>query len=303
MNLNNSQITQVENDFNLARRRARFESILSALNWKSTSLFSLYEVTSLIRPVSETYKGIYPIELKRIIGSENRYMDFSHNFMPKNNHLRSRWQHLDLVMHKNEEWPPISVYEITGWYFVRDGNHRVSVAKANGAEYIDAEIVVLNSMIKISPDMTIPELKKKAVNYERNRFLSQYTPSYIPMGDIVFTGVGAYADLVQHMLVHKYFINQNLDHEISFEEGAISWYKNVYKPIVDAIREEKLLSFFPGHTEGDMYLYIIKRWDEEKKFNSGMSVHEVTSKVKKETKESKRKQKQKKFVDSQNVTE
>ena len=52
-----------------------------------------------------------------------------------------------------------------------------------------------------------------------------------------------------------------------------------------------------------MYLNIIKRWDEEKKFNSEMSVHEVTSKVKKETKESKRKQKQKKFVDSQNVTE
>ena len=284
---NDDKLTQVENDYNFARRKARFEAIFSAFGWKNTGLFSLYEVTALIRPISETYKGVHPIAIDHIIGSENRYMDFSYDFMPKNDHLKSRWKHLDLVLKKNEEFPPISVYEINGWYFVRDGNHRVSVAKINGVKYIDAEIVVLNSMIKISPDMTIPELKKKAVNYERNRFLQQYTPSYIPMGDIVFTGVGSYADLVQHILVHKYFANEKLNYELTFEEGAKSWYINVYKPILDAIREEKLLSEFPGHTEGDVYLYLVKRWDEDKKENIEISAKQTAEKIKKEHKKKK----------------
>ena len=49
------------------------------------------------------------------------------------------------------------------------------------------------------------------------------------------------------------------------KEAAQSWYKNVYSPIVQAIREEHLLASFPGSTEGDMYLWIVKRWDELKR--------------------------------------
>jgi hypothetical protein len=33
--------------------------------------------------------------------------------------------------------PSILLYEIGGVYFVRDGNHRVSVAKIKGVEFID----------------------------------------------------------------------------------------------------------------------------------------------------------------------
>ena len=45
--------------------------------------------------------------------------------------------------------PPISLYEVGGLYFVRDGNHRVSVAKAQGIDFIDADVVSLQSEIKL----------------------------------------------------------------------------------------------------------------------------------------------------------
>ena len=179
--------------------------------------------------------------------------------------------------------PPISVYSLGGYYFVRDGNHRVSVAKSQGVEFIDAEVVELDSEIPLSPGMSMRELRHKVVGYERDMFISQYKPSYLPMGDIVFTTPGAYPEMVNHILVHKYYINQNIDHEISFEEAAKSWYDNVYFPIVREIRKEHLLAAFPGQSEGDMYMWIVRKWDEYKHQNKDMTAEEAVQKISRET--------------------
>ena len=56
--------------------------------------------------------------------------------------------------------------------------------------------------------------------------------------------------------------------EMTFEEGAVSWYKNVYLPIAEAIEEEHLLSDFPGQTEADMYMWRVRRWDEMKRVDA-----------------------------------
>ena len=230
-------------DFTKAKTKAQFQGLFSALHWKNNDLLSLYEVTSIIKPKSETYLGMRTIPVSRIIGSEGRYHDFSSAFYPKREQLRTRWVSVDSAIINDVILPPISVYSLGGYYFVRDGNHRVSVAKAKGMEFIDAEVV----------------------EYERNSFISQYKPSYLPMGDIVFTTPGSYAEMVNHILVHKYYINQTIDHEISFEEAAKSWYANVYSPIVNEIRKEHLLSAFPGQSEGDMYMWLVRKWDEMKK--------------------------------------
>ena len=249
-------------DFSRAKRKAKFQSILSALSWKNSDLMSFYEVTSIIKPKSETYLGMQTIPVAKIIGSEGRYHDFSSAFFPKREMLKNRWCSVDSAVLNDVILPPISVYSLGGYYFVRDGNHRVSVAKAQGVEYIDAEVVELDSEIPLSPDMSMKELKEKVVDYERNTFIAQYKPSYLPMGDIVFTSPGSYPEMVNHILVHKYYINQNLDHEITFEEA--------------------LLSAFPGQTEGDMYMWIVRKWDEYKKSDSTMSAAEAVRKAGKE---------------------
>lgn len=273
-------------DFSRAKTRARFQSLLNTLTWKNTDLLSFYEVTSIIKPKSETYRGMQTIPVSRIIGSEGRYHDFSSAFFPKREMLRNRWESVDRAVLSDIVLPPISVFSLGGYYFVRDGNHRVSVAKAQGVEFIDAEVVELDSQIPLEEGMTMKTLRRRVVTYERNAFIQQYKPSYLPMGDIVFTSPGAYPEMVNHILVHKYFINQNQKEEIPFEQAAVSWYKNVYAPIVKVIREEHLLFQFPGSTEGDMYLWIVRTWDDMKrqKKNQNIPIEEAAEEIKKRNK-------------------
>ena len=256
------------NDFDVARLKAKIQKVFSTFRWKNPNLLSLYEVTKLIKPDSEAYLGMQAIEVKKIIGSENRYQDFSLAFYPTNNSLKNRWESVDAARIDNVTLPPISVYKIGEWYFVRDGNHRVSVARSEGLEFIDAEVVELSSTVPLEEGMTLNELKKRVVAYERQRFIEQYNPTYLPMDKIWFTTPGAYPEMVHHILVHKYYANEHLERVLSFQEGAESWYKNVYSPIIEAIDKEHLRSHFPGSTDGDMYMWLVRRWDEMKRIDA-----------------------------------
>lgn len=256
------------NDFDAARLKAKIQKVFSTFRWKNPNLLSFYEVTKLIKPDSEAYLGMQTIEVKKIIGSENRYQDFSLAFYPTNNSLKNRWESVDAARLDNITLPPISVYKIGEWYFVRDGNHRVSVARSEGMEFIDAEVVELSSKINLEEGMTLNELKKRVVAHERQMFIDQYHPTYLPMDKIYFTTPGAYPEMVHHILVHKYYANEHLDRVLSFQEGAESWYKNVYSPLVGAMDKEHLRSHFPGSTDGDIYMWLVRRWDEMKRIDA-----------------------------------
>ena len=256
------------NDFDAARLKAKIQKVFSTFRWKNPNLLSFYEVTKLIKPDSEAYLGMQTIEVKKIIGSENRYQDFSLAFYPTNNALKNRWESVDAARLDNITLPPISVYKIGEWYFVRDGNHRVSVARSEGMEFIDAEVVELSSKINLEEGMTLNELKKRVVAHERQMFIDQYHPTYLPMDKIYFTTPGAYPEMVHHILVHKYYANEHLDRVLSFQEGAESWYKNVYSPLVGAMDKEHLRSHFPGSTDGDIYMWLVRRWDEMKRIDA-----------------------------------
>lgn len=225
----------VSGDFDEARRRAQIQKVLSTFRWKNPDLLSFYEVTKLIKPDAQFYKGMQTIPVKNIIGSENRYHDFSAAFYPKSHILQHRWESIDAARLDDIPLPPISVYKLGDWYFVRDGNHRVSVAKAKGQEFIDAEVVELSSKIPLEEGMTMNELKRRVVAYEREKFIEQYHPTYLPMDKIVFTSPGSYPEMVNHILVHKYYANEHL---------------------------KKL---FPGCTEADIYMWLVRRWDEMKR--------------------------------------
>ena len=265
--------TQTNEDFEKAKTRGRIQSVLSTLAWKNSDLLSFYAVTDLIKPRNETYRGMRTIPISQIIGSEGRYQDFSQAFYPKKELLRSRWRSIDGAVKQYIILPPISVYKLGQWYFVRDGNHRVSVAKAQGVEFIDAEVVELDSEIPLEAGLTMKQLRRRVTHYERKRFIEQYTPTYLPMDQIVFSSPGSYAELVHHIQVHKYYLNQGKSETLSFEEGARSWYENVYKPIIEEVRLQKLLVAFPGTTEADLYMWIVRHWDNLKHMSGS---HEVS---------------------------
>ena len=264
---------QTNEDFEKAKTRGRIQSVPSTLAWKNSDLLSFYAVTDLIKPRNETYRGMQIIPVSQIIGSEGRYQDFSQAFYPKKELLRSRWRSIDGAVKQYVILPPISVYKLGQWYFVRDGNHRVSVAKAQGVEFIDAEVVELDSQIPLEAGLTMKQLRRRVTYYERKRFIEQYQPTFLPMDEIVFSSPGSYPELVHHIQVHKYYLNEGKSEELSFEEGARSWYENVYKPIIDEVRLQKLLLAFPGTTEADLYMWIVRHWDNLKHMSGS---HEVS---------------------------
>jgi hypothetical protein len=260
-----NQIQAME-DFSRARGKAVLSRIQHFLTPDRDRLLSFNDVKEILKPKNQTYRGMQVVPIKLIVGSEGRYRDFNKYFFPRAEHLRSRWVRVDEARLSDIILPPIQLYEIGGVYFVRDGNHRVSVAKAQGVESIDAEVTSLSSEIAIRPSMTTDELREVLVNYEKNLFYEKTGFGELT-GDnsLDFSLPGQYDVIYNHILVHKYYLNQGIEEEIPFSDALASWYKNVYQPIISIIKDEKLYLNFPGRNPCDLYVWIVKHWDFLKK--------------------------------------
>ena len=270
--------TQAEDDFNKARNKALFNEIQNFLNPDKSKLLSFHDVKKILKPRNEVYIGMHTVPIEKIAGSEGRYKDFDSHFLPRTSNLRQRWESVDHAHLTDVMLPPIQLYEIGGLYFVRDGNHRVSVAKAQGVNYIDAEVISLQSEIKLKPGTTPESLLSEVIKYEKRIFYSETS-----FGDLTdywnldFTSPGQYDVIYNHILVHKYYINANIDHEIPFNEAALSWYHNVYQPVMHVIKKYHMLRKFRNRTSSDLYVWIIKQWDELKqKYGVEYSLDETT---------------------------
>jgi hypothetical protein len=251
------------NDFSRLRTRATIARILSLLKAQKDEMLSLGDVRSLLRPDSETYQGMQTVAIEKIVGSEGRYKDFDRAFLPRHDKLMGRWTRVDVAHYRNIVLPPIQLFEIGGVYFVRDGNHRVSVAKAQGAEFIDAEVISLSSEISLSPGMSREELKRAVIDFEKCRFFETTHLEIRRPGCVLeFTEVGRYDELLCHIGEHKWYINLKKTDEIPLEQAAVSWYDQVYSPIIAIVREAKLLASFPQATEADLYVFVGQHWSE-----------------------------------------
>jgi hypothetical protein len=202
------------------------------------------------------------VPIDRIVGSEGRYLDFNRIFLPKREHLRGRWTRVDLAHYEQIHLPPVTLYEIGGVYFVRDGNHRVSVARTQGAEFIDAEVISLKSRLALAPDMNREELKKAVIQLEKREFFRRTGLEALRPGvEMEFTDTGRYDEILRHIHAHKYFINQSKPYEIPFREALLSWHDQVYEPLVRLICSEHILANFPGREAADLYVWIVGHWD------------------------------------------
>jgi hypothetical protein len=267
---------QASFDFSRARGRAILSRMQHFLNTDRDKLLSFNDVKDILKPKNQVYRGSQAVPVKLIIGSEGRYRDFNKYFLPRAEHLRSRWERVDEAHIKDIILPSIQLYEIGGVYFVRDGNHRVSVATAQGVEFIDAEVISLATEINIRPSMTVDELREALIAYEKSIFYEKTGFGELTgYNDLNFSAPGRYDVIYNHILVHKYYLNENREEEIPFPEALVSWYNNVYNPVVAIIKEQWLSVHFPGRTEADLYVWIIKHWDFLKKKYGAYSLAEA----------------------------
>jgi hypothetical protein len=237
------------------RRKAFFSDVLAILRKRHNDLLSYEATRAALEATQQLPPRLETIRVDRIVGSVGRYKDFTRAFLPRSGADPTRWQKLDAALDRLETLPPVEVYQIGDVYFVRDGHHRVSVARANGAEYIEATVIPIESRVPLTPEIEPGELD---VVREYNRFLQQTNLDRLrPEQRIFFSEPGRYRTLLEHIAVHRYFMGLALQREIPYEEAVADWYDTVYAPIVEAIRRNHILDEFPGRTEADLYLWII----------------------------------------------
>ncbi len=241
-------------DFIDARRRAGREMILARLAGRSTDLLSYEDVRAKLHAIESSGQVLREIPLDAVVGSVGRYSDFTRGFLPKRSADRQRWSRVKAIAEGLTGFPAIVVYQIGEAYFVRDGNHRVSVSKQSGATHIQAYVTQVRSSVPLESDVQPDDLILKA---EYADFLEASGLATLrPTAEITLTAPGEYRRLLEHIEVHRYFMGLDLLRDIAYAEAVADWYDRIYIPLVHAIRACNILDDFPQRTEGDLYLWV-----------------------------------------------
>jgi hypothetical protein len=141
---------QVDVDFTRARRRALFRRLMSRLRDgpASDGLPCFEDLRQKLGAVGGIRVGRRVVRVEQIAGSVGRSSEFDPVFLPTKASAGERWKRIDRAFHRGEELPPVSLYKIGDAYFVADGNHRVSVARYHGVEWIDAEVTEFRTSVR-----------------------------------------------------------------------------------------------------------------------------------------------------------
>ena len=248
---------QSQADYERAHNRAFINRVTALLLGRSEEikLLSFSDVREKIGWDEESYIGLRTVPLDAIVGSVGRYQDFDREFLPRQRSTRSRWRRIDEAFHLDIYLPPVQLYKVGDVYFVKDGNHRVSVARERGAAFIDAEVIECRARVPLTAKVTAEDLESMG---EYADFLEWSTLDRLrPEQSIRFTIPGGYAQLREHISVHRYYMGEQRRQAVPRTEAVAGWYDNVYMPVISLIRQHKILVRFPGRTEGDLYLWIM----------------------------------------------
>jgi hypothetical protein len=244
-------------DYSRARFKAFLNQARAVLSKQPTTLLSYDDVKEKLHIGGPIYRGLQTVRIDQIVGSLNRYQQFDRAFLPKQDQTARRWQRVSDAFYKDVGLPPVVLYKVGDVYFVVDGHHRVSVAREQGQEFIDAEVRECSTKVNIRPDLKPEDLE---ILHAKVHFLERSGLDAIrSQANIKLTIPDGFSRMLEHIAVHRYFMGLDLRRDVSEEEAVTHWYDSVYLPIVQIIRESGILKDFPGKTEGDLYLWVLDR--------------------------------------------
>ena len=114
----------------------------------------------------------------------------------------------------------------------------------------------MQSRVPVTADLTLDDLDLLGAYRD---FLEETGLDRLrPQQDIRLTMPGDYVRLLEHIRMHRFFLETDQSRSVPWSEAVADWYDNVYMPVVEALRTEDILSEFPGHTEGDLYFWMIE---------------------------------------------
>ena len=247
----------INTTFERARRREVYRRIAGIVTGERYhELLPLDELRARVRLFEQTYVGVRPIRVDRIVGTTSRSQDFDRNFLPRRQEVRERWMRLERAF-PDGEFPPIVAYEVGDAYFVVDGHHRVAIAKQKGIEYIDAEITRLRARFEIPSGADVGQL---ILAEQQQLFLEESgLDRSSPEALIEFSLPNGYVELLELIKVHAYEMSCRLEQVVAIAEAARDFYDHIYIPTVATIKSEGLGAAFPHATEADLFMFIYER--------------------------------------------
>jgi len=224
------------------------------------------EVVAALGYLEESYIGLQTVPLDAILGTVDRAKGFDRQFRPTTARVRARWERIANAVRRGEPMPPISLFKIGEVYFVRDGHHRVSVARALGRTEIDAYVVEVRTRVGADRTLRMDDLPKKS----HERVFHERVP--LPTrarGRIAVTDAWDYGVLAEAVEAWGFRLMQDRAEFLDRPTAARLWFDEEYVPVVETLKEAHMIG---DGTETDAYLrvsrerYLLMRtheWNED----------------------------------------
>ncbi|MDX6673654.1 MAG: hypothetical protein QOH11_1072 [Solirubrobacteraceae bacterium] len=243
-----------QSDFLRARRARVLESLRRRLRREPDDvglILPLEEVLAALGRTGERHLGLRVVELDSIVGTVDRTKEFDRRFRPMSGRLRARWERMAEAQRRGESMPPVSLYRVGELHFVRDGHHRVSVARALGRETIDAYVTEVQTAVGAGRDITLADLPLKS----HERLFFERVP--LPPAErrrIRLRRPEDYARLAEGVEAWGFRAIQERGTAMSRHEVAAAWLEREYAPVVAMLREADLCR--GDDDETDAYLRV-----------------------------------------------
>jgi hypothetical protein len=245
-------------DFSRARRQRALKRLADRLRREPSDIdliLPFEEVLEALGRRGEHYLGLQTIRVDSIVGTVDRRREFDRSFRPTSSKVRPRWERIATAQRRGEPMPPIDVYRIGDMHFVKDGHHRVSVARALGHEVIDAYVTEV--LTKVEPGRLrpsdLPMKSHERLFYDRVPLLPE-ARKRIRLTD----PARGYAQLGEGVEAWGFRVIQGHGELMTRDEVAERWYRDEYLHVVDMLREADLVG---KGTETDAYLRVAnERW-------------------------------------------
>ncbi len=230
-----------ENDVLRARRERKLAVSAHRLRREPRDfdvILPFHEVVEALGRVSERHVGVRSIPLADVVGTVDRAKGFDRSFRPTSNELRARWERIARAMRRGESIPPIDVYRVGGLFFVEDGHHRVSVARAIGLTHIDADVTEVRTKVDTDPNLRVGDLPLKS---HRRLFFERVPLPEAARAEIQLSDPNWYDALAEGVEAWGFRAGQERHDYMTREEVALAWLEHEYRPVVQMLREAGLL--------------------------------------------------------------
>ena len=245
-------------DFTRARRRAAWAKVIARLSGRPGDvdlLLPFDEVVAALGPRDIVQLGLQTVDLDSIVGSTDRVGGFDRRFRPTSGVPRERFERLATAARKGEAFPPIDLYRVGKLHFVRDGHHRVAVARALDWKVISGYVTEVRTAEPATESLTIADLPRKSgrrVFFERVPLAEQlrYAIRLRQPDDYLMLAEGVEAWAFRFMMRRGELTDRRTAAEL--------WWAEEYEPTVRLLREEDLIAELAqddrGLTDTEAYL-------------------------------------------------